>query len=78
MPNGTAIMTTTLPTIVGMGVVAETTRVMFDRRRRQAGAKAKATPKSKPTRSTKKDRSDAAKKAWRTRRKKYGKDGRRG
>ena len=28
----TLLLSTTLPTIVGMGVVAETTRVMFDKR----------------------------------------------
>ena len=30
--TGTLLMSTTLPTVVGMGVVAETTRVMFDRK----------------------------------------------
>ena len=33
------IMTTTLPTIVGMGVVSETTRVMFDKHGRRIRSK---------------------------------------
>ena len=59
------IMTTTLPTIVGMGVVSRTTETMFSKKRRSA----------KVAKMTKKQRSAAAKKAWRTRRKRYGKDG---
>ncbi len=35
------IMTTTLPTIVGMGVVSETTRVMFDKRGRRIKGRSK-------------------------------------
>ena len=30
--TGALLMSTTLPTIIGMGVVAETTRIMFDRK----------------------------------------------
>ncbi len=30
--TGALILSTTLPTVIGMGVVAETTRVMFDKR----------------------------------------------
>ena len=35
------IMTTTLPTIIGAGVVAETTRIMFDKHGRRVKRKAK-------------------------------------
>jgi len=30
--TGAMIMSTTLPTVIGMGVVAETTRIMFDKK----------------------------------------------
>ena len=30
--TGALLMSTTLPTIIGMGVVAETTKVLFDKR----------------------------------------------
>ncbi len=30
--TGALLMSTTLPTIIGMGVVAETTRIMFDKK----------------------------------------------
>ena len=33
--TGALLMGTTLPTIIGMGVVAETTRVMFDKHGRK-------------------------------------------
>ena len=32
MPNGTTIMTQTLPTVIGMGVVSKTTETMFAKR----------------------------------------------
>lgn len=34
MAGSTSIMTQTLPTVVGMGVVSKTTETMFDKRRR--------------------------------------------
>ena len=30
--TGALLMSTTLPTVIGMGVVAETTRIMFDKK----------------------------------------------
>ena len=43
----TAIMTTTLPTVAGFGVLAETTRVMFDKRGKRIKGKSKSKSKGK-------------------------------
>lgn len=48
--TGTLIMSTTLPTIIGMGVVSETTRIMFDRK---TGKKKVVTVRKRTTRSFK-------------------------
>lgn len=38
MPNGTTIVTQTLPTVVGMGVVSKTTETMFGKHGRKTTA----------------------------------------
>ena len=40
------LMTTTLPTVLGMGVVARTTETLFDRRGRRIKGKGKSRPVS--------------------------------
>jgi hypothetical protein len=45
------IMTETLPTIIGIGVVSRTTETMFDRRGRRIRVRGKSRPKSKQSRS---------------------------
>ena len=40
--TGALIMSTTLPTVVGMGVVARTTEIMFDKYGRRTTSKKKA------------------------------------
>jgi len=37
MSNGATIVSTTLPTIIGMGVVSETTKTMFGKRKPSRG-----------------------------------------
>ncbi len=41
MSNGSTIVSTTLPTIIGMGVVSETTRTMFGKRGSRSRSKAR-------------------------------------
>lgn len=41
MSNGATIVSTTLPTIIGMGVVSETTKTMFGKRGRRGKSKTK-------------------------------------
>ena len=42
MATGATIVSTTLPTVIGMGVVSKTTDTMFGRRRRRATRSSKA------------------------------------
>jgi len=46
MSNGTTLMTTTLPTIVGAGVVSKTTETMFGKGKRRAGSRRPVRAKS--------------------------------
>ena len=48
--TGAFLLSTTLPTVIGMGVVAETTRVMFDKR---TGKKRVVTVRKRTTRNFK-------------------------
>ena len=41
MTNGATIVSTTLPTIIGMGVVSETTKTMFGKRGRGSQSRMK-------------------------------------
>ena len=75
MSTSHVIVSETLPTIIGMGVVSKTTDTMFEKKR-----VSKKKPKGRTKMATRKSatRSAAAKKGWRTRRGKYGKDGHKG
>ena len=67
MASADTLMNTTLPTIVGAGVVSKTTDTMFSKKKSSGG-------KKKMAKKTKKEKTAAAKKAWKTRRKRYGKN----
>lgn len=77
MPGSTVIMTETLPTIVGAGVISRTTDTMFGKSKRKS-SKSKTKGRGKVAKRKSTSRSAAAKKGWRTRRKRYGKNGVRG
>lgn len=52
MTTGGTIISTTLPTIVGMHVVSETTKTMFGRRGSRSRARAHAKSRSRPKSAT--------------------------
>lgn len=72
------LLTETLPTVVGASVVYKTTETAFGMRGRKKTTRRGTEMTKRKRKRVSAKRSEAAKKGWRTRRRRYGKDGRKG